>query len=681
VIKILAIFFALWSVSANAQAIQQSGSVTPGHAWKVITNGVAGDAGTAANPAVTSFGTVGSGPTFCTNSGPITGPYNALCFGATQTGGGVVSLYNYGGATGGLAFSINGAAQGFGLVNLPVTANDYACIANTSGNLKDCGVSPVGTVYGPGTSNIGCAAPWANTTGSLLGNNCALSFSGTSPNYNIQIAAIPSGGISCTIPTALQAGTSYGALCQQAANTTNTSYPVQMGSIINFVTGPNAGSSPEGVGLFVANTVQSGGANGWAITGSVLIQPGANNGGRAGEYDLVNENCDPGPVWNRTSGCTAGTYAAMIFDGIGASGSATYANETAIYIETGNAATLYHAGMTIAPNSVDLAGLADLSASTDIIYSNTTHTALFKLDTSGALTNGLDFSAGTVSGCTIKLSAACVIDGSGNIIPASFVFGTGGTETIEATSANTGHANNFIVNNSGTGSNVATAAVIQASINNVSNGLAELYVQGGTTPVAVLTTGAGITEGFFISSGSGPLSLASPVATGTATFPDSSTLTSAGLSSLVALGVGETAPSAGNVNISGAYKIGGVSLLSVASSYSELSDSSGSNAYGYLLLGATVNGVQISGVQTVIASTSGTAYLTVTSTSTTIAGGLAVGAPTGGAEGTGTVNSAGAYYANGTKGVTCSGALTVVSSVTIKNGIITAATGTGGTCS
>lgn len=39
------------------------------------------------------------------------------------------------------------------------------------------------------------------------------------------------------------------------------------------------------------------------------------------------------------------------------------------------------------------------------------------------------------------------------------------------------------------------------------------------------------------------------------------------------------------------------------------------------------------------------------------------------------------YYAGATKGVTCSGALTVIASITIKNGLITAATGTGGTCS
>lgn len=39
------------------------------------------------------------------------------------------------------------------------------------------------------------------------------------------------------------------------------------------------------------------------------------------------------------------------------------------------------------------------------------------------------------------------------------------------------------------------------------------------------------------------------------------------------------------------------------------------------------------------------------------------------------------YYAGSSKGVTCSGALTVISSITINDGIITAASGTGGTCS
>jgi hypothetical protein len=52
-----------------------------------------------------------------------------------------------------------------------------------------------------------------------------------------------------------------------------------------------------------------------------------------------------------------------------------------------------------------------------------------------------------------------------------------------------------------------------------------------------------------------------------------------------------------------------------------------------------------------------------------------------GIAGVNALNVIGGYYVNSTKGVTCSGALTVVSSITITGGIITAATGTGGTCS
>lgn len=54
--------------------------------------------------------------------------------------------------------------------------------------------------------------------------------------------------------------------------------------------------------------------------------------------------------------------------------------------------------------------------------------------------------------------------------------------------------------------------------------------------------------------------LASPDLTGTATLPDSSTLTSSGLGNLKALGVNESVPSTGNVNISGQYQVGGAQL-------------------------------------------------------------------------------------------------------------------------
>ena len=138
---------------AASQTVQQSGSVTAGHAVKWTTNGIVSDAGTAANGGLTSLGVTFNGNGICQNSAAITGAYNQICLGVTPSGG-VISLFNNGGATGGLAFNINGTTQGFGAVTLPVTANDAACFANTAGNLKDCagtGVwtgTPIGLAYG-----------------------------------------------------------------------------------------------------------------------------------------------------------------------------------------------------------------------------------------------------------------------------------------------------------------------------------------------------------------------------------------------------------------------------------------------------------------------------------------------------------------------------------------------------
>src|SRR5271163_204774 len=52
-------------------------------------------------------------------------------------------------------------------------------------------------------------------------------------------------------------------------------------------------------------------------------------------------------------------------------------------------------------------------------------------------------------------------------------------------------------------------------------------------------------------------SFTNPTFTGTVTGPDSSTWTSSGMNNLYALGVGESAPIAGYVNISGEYEVAG----------------------------------------------------------------------------------------------------------------------------
>ena len=104
---IAAIVTLLLSVPAFAQ-VKQSGSVTPGHPAAWVTNGVIGDGGTAAQGNLTSIGVTAAGPAICQNSGPISGAYNRICLTTTQTGGGGLSLNNYGGATGGFTLTYNG---------------------------------------------------------------------------------------------------------------------------------------------------------------------------------------------------------------------------------------------------------------------------------------------------------------------------------------------------------------------------------------------------------------------------------------------------------------------------------------------------------------------------------------------------------------------------------------------
>lgn len=123
--------------ACQAQAVQQSGTVTPGHAVKWITNGVVGDGGSATNGLLSSLGVTASGPGICQQSA-LTGAFNRICLTATSTSGGI-AMTNVGGATGGFTFTLNGTTQGIATVTLPVTVGDIACFSTTSGTLNDCG--------------------------------------------------------------------------------------------------------------------------------------------------------------------------------------------------------------------------------------------------------------------------------------------------------------------------------------------------------------------------------------------------------------------------------------------------------------------------------------------------------------------------------------------------------------
>jgi len=134
--------------------VKQSGSVTPGHAVRWISNGTIADAGTATQGFLTSIGvTNNGGPGICINSAAITAPYNQLCLAVTTNSGVKISSYTYGGATTpGITFDINGSVQGFLTATLPVSVGDAACFADTTGNIESCGT-------GPGVTSVALTMP------------------------------------------------------------------------------------------------------------------------------------------------------------------------------------------------------------------------------------------------------------------------------------------------------------------------------------------------------------------------------------------------------------------------------------------------------------------------------------------------------------------------------------------
>lgn len=105
--------------STLPSGVQQSGKVTPGHAVKVITNGVIGDAGGAAGgppgTGLSELGITNSGLGLCQNSAATTasGGYLAMCWGFV---GGIptISENAYGGAgQQNLNFNLNGTVYAF----------------------------------------------------------------------------------------------------------------------------------------------------------------------------------------------------------------------------------------------------------------------------------------------------------------------------------------------------------------------------------------------------------------------------------------------------------------------------------------------------------------------------------------------------------------------------------------
>lgn len=162
--------------SATAQTVQQTGTVTAGHAVRWVGNGLVGDAGTAANGFITSLGVVNNGgPGVCVQSAASTASgYNQLCLAASTAAAAQISLQNYGAATAqNLQFNINGTIitlpTGGGTtipsITTPLVNNDLICASGTTGALVGCTMGTAGQLLvGQGSTT---APAWKTMNGDV----------------------------------------------------------------------------------------------------------------------------------------------------------------------------------------------------------------------------------------------------------------------------------------------------------------------------------------------------------------------------------------------------------------------------------------------------------------------------------------------------------------------------------
>lgn len=169
--RILALFLLLGPLAAYGQgAIQQAGPLSAGHGLRVVTNGVAQDAGPAnggkagsglSELNITQYGT-STGPydsPFCLNDGPTSGPYHQLCL--TPNNGSHIGQLTWG--------AYNTA-----------TAEAFVCVVN-------------GVTFNPCLGGGSGGGGNVVASGSATSGGCLVS-TGTASPYGVIIETCPGGG-------------------------------------------------------------------------------------------------------------------------------------------------------------------------------------------------------------------------------------------------------------------------------------------------------------------------------------------------------------------------------------------------------------------------------------------------------------------------------------------------------
>lgn len=414
------LFFAIFatilgSFTALAQhPVTQSGTITPGHPVRWITNGVIGDGGTAVNGFLTGLGVMASGPGICQNSAAINKPYNQICLSTTTNGFGAITTGAFGGAT-------DKGLQLFG-VSLGDISGSIQCLeANANGTIVGFGAqcSKLTSVTGGcGTSVSGGSIV---TTGVIAASEPSALHTGS--NYAVQNGdcgtLIQLSNASPQIPTIARAGTGgnfpngwYGDICNIGSGT-QTLTP--------------ATSTINGVATLAIQTNQC----------YRVVSDGTN-------YQIANlPSSVSGPITLGVTGISGGVTNQLLYDNAGSVGEVTKGNNC-LYQTNGTGVpscaglTVVQLGASAASHAslIDVAGTSTWkvipdcqdSAGNHLNYTQSTDayscgtTASFTLTANSAPTSG--FSAGQLlysDGSLLQNSVGVTYVGTGQML---FALGT-----------------------------------------------------------------------------------------------------------------------------------------------------------------------------------------------------------------------------------------------------------------
>lgn len=495
--KILGVIVSLFlSTAALAQTLQQSGTVTPGHVVRWTTSGIVQDGGTAANGSLTSLGVTASGPGICQNSAAITGPYQQICLGTTTSGGGVISVQNYGGATAqGLSFKVNGVTQGFPSVGLPVVAGHLASFGSTSGNIVDSGITsvltadsllgnPTGISATPTSMALlscstGSSALTYNTSTHVFGCNTITGGTGT-----VTSVATNNGLTGGTITTTGTIGLAAIAADNLLANSTGGSAPPIATAIGSCSSGSSALTYNTSTHAFGCNTISGSGTVN-AGTAGQLAYYATSTTAVSGNASLT---ISGGDLTSGVAGSVVGTHA--------------FANATSGTIKlTPPTGALGSAVLTLPDATDTLIGKATTDTLTNKTY-----------DTAGTgnsfLINGLAATANTGTGAVARAAGPTFTTPTLGVATATTLNGntfTTGTYTLTGTASKTLNFTNTITL-TGTDSSVYTFPTATATIpQTVASGTSALgtgAISSATCATVVTTTATGtattdtITAGF-----------------------------------------------------------------------------------------------------------------------------------------------------------------------------------------